>query len=146
MFYEKHFASQLRCSMCIPLCDLSERETVPIGYINVSTDDSHDLGYGLSKKFWRQGIVTEAGIAVIEQVRRDGIAYITATHDVNNPKSGAVMKRLGMKYQYSYEEQGQPKDLAVIFRMYQLNLDGCKNRVYQEYWKRSAVHFIESDV
>ncbi len=146
MFYEKHFASQYAAACAYHYAICLKEETVPIGYINVSTDDSHDLGYGLSKKFWRQGIVTEAGIAVIEQVRRDGIAYITATHDVNNPKSGAVMKRLGMKYQYSYEEQWQPKDLAVIFRMYQLNLDGCKNRVYQEYWKRSAVHFIESDV
>ena len=45
----------------------------------------------------------------LEQLKKDGIPYITATHDINNPRSGRVMKRLGMKYQYSYEEQWQPK-------------------------------------
>ena len=56
------------------------------------------------------------------------------------------MKRLGMNYQYSYQEQWQPKDLLVIFRMYQLNFDGNDNRVYKEYWNNSTVHFVETDV
>ena len=54
------------------------------------------------------------------------------------------MKRLGMKYQYSYEEQWQPKDLLVTFRMYQLNLDGDEDRVYRGYWDASSVHFVEN--
>lgn len=113
---------------------------------NVSTDDSYDFGYGLHKEFWHKGIVTEAGKAVIEQLKKDGIPYITATHDVNNPRSGGVMKQLGMKYQYSYEEQWQPKDILVTFRMYQLNLDEDINRVYKKYWDHSAVHFVETDI
>ena len=104
---------------------------------------SYDLGYGLRKEFWNKGIVTEAGRAVIEQLRKDGIPYLTATHDVNNPASGRVMEKLGMKYQYSYEEQWRPKDMPVIFRMYQRNLDGQNDRVYQRYWDESRVHFIE---
>lgn len=99
-------------------------DNYPIGYINVSTNDSHDLGYGLRREFWHKGIATEAGMAVIAQLRKDGTAYITATHDVSNPRSGGVMRQLGMKYQYSYQEQWQPKDILVTFRMYQLNLDG----------------------
>ncbi len=39
------------------------------------------------------------------------------------------MRNLGMVYQYSYEEQWQPKDIPVVFRMYQLNLNGSKVRV-----------------
>ena len=66
---------------------------------------------------------------MIEQLRKDGISYITATHDVQNPRSGEVMKKLGMSYQYSYEEKWQPKDLlAFTFRMYQLNLDEQEDR------------------
>lgn len=118
----------------------------PIGYVNVGTGGSYDFGYGLCREFWRRGIVTEAGKAVIEQLKRDGIPYITATHDVNNPKSGGVMRRLGMKYQYSYEEQWQPKDFLVVFRMYQLNLDGNSDRIYREYWNNSTVHFVERDI
>ena len=104
------------------------------------------LGYGLRKEFWHQGIVTEAAQAVITQVKRDGLPYLTATHDRDNPRSGGVMKQVGMKYQYSYEEQWQPKDILVTFRMYQLNLDGSEDRVYQKYWNESAVHFVEQDV
>ena len=53
------------------------------------------------------------------------------------------MKNLGMIYQYSYEEQWQPKNIPVTFRMYQLNFDGENDRVYKKYWEQYPVHFIE---
>ena len=118
----------------------------PIGYVKVSIDDSHDLGYGLCKEFWHKGIVTEACKALVEQLKKDGFLYITATHDVKNHRSGGVMKHLSMSYQYSYEEQWQPKDIPVIFRMYQLNFDGQNNRAYKKYWDNSTVRFIETEV
>ena len=118
---------------------------VPIGYITVKQDDSHDFGYALRKEFWHQGIVTEAGAAVIAKLQKDHVPYITATHDVQNPRSGGVMIHLGMKYQYSYEEEWQPKGYKVIFRMYQLNLDGQQNRVYRKYWDLYQNHFIETE-
>ena len=39
-----------------------------------------------------------------------------------------------MTYRYSYKEQWQPKNLPVIFRMYQLNLNGNNDFVYKKYW------------
>ena len=118
-------------------------DNIPVGYITVSGEDSHDFGYGLRKEFWHQGIVTEAGKAVIEELRKDEVPFITATHDVNNPASGKVMQRLGMTYQYSYEELWQPKNFLVTFRMYQLNLDENKDRIYRKYWEMYPVHYIE---
>ena len=59
--------------------------------------------------------------------------------------SGHVMRALGMRYCYSYEEQWQPKDFPVVFRLYQLNLDG-RTRVYRAYWEQSKKRFIESDL
>ena len=115
-----------------------------IGYANVSDTEARDLGYGFRKEFWHQGFATEAARAILEQLRRDGVLYITATHDVNNPHSGGVMRKLGMQYQYSYEEQWQPKNILVTFRMYQLNLDG-KDRVYRAYWEQYP-HFVEPDL
>ena len=114
-----------------------------IGYANVSDTEARDLGYGFRKEFWHQGFATEAARAILEQLRRDGVPYITATHDVNNPHSGGVMRKLGMQYQYSYEEQWQPKNILVTFRMYQLNLDG-KDRVYRAYWEQYP-HFVEEE-
>lgn len=114
----------------------------PIGYINVDTEEPYDLGYGLLREFWHRGIVTEAARAVIEQVKKDGLPYITATHDRNNPRSGGVMRNVGMEYRYSYEEQWQPKGIPVVFRMYQLNFDGS-GFVYNKYWEESSAHFVE---
>lgn len=52
------------------------------------------------------------------------------------------MRRLGMRYCYSYGEQWQPKDEWVIFRLYQLNLDG-RERTYRKYWDGAAVRYVE---
>lgn len=123
-----------------------KEDNVPVGYVHVSLDDSHDFGYGFRKDYWGQGLAAEAGQVVIEKLKAEGITYITATHDVNNPRSGAVMKKLGMHYVYSYKEQWKPKDIPVIFRMYQLNLDGKYERVYWKYWLQSAVHFVEKGI
>lgn len=54
------------------------------------------------------------------------------------------MQKLGMIYRYSYQEQWQPKDILVTFRMYQLNFDGNDDGVYREYWDSSKVHFVET--
>lgn len=120
-----------------------KEDNIPIGYVHVSGDDSHDLGYGLRKEFWHKGIVSEACKAIVEIVKKAPIPYITATHDINNPRSGKVMQTIGMKYQYTYEELWQPKNILVTFRMYQLNLDGQEDRVYKKYWDKYPVHFIE---
>ena len=104
------------------------------------------MGYALARRFWRCGYTREAGAALIKRLRRDGAPYVTATHDRNNPRSGHVMRALGMRYCYSYQERCMPKDILVTFRMYQLNLDGSEDRVYQKYWNESAVHFVEQDV
>ena len=89
------------------------------------------------------GIMTEACRALIRKRKTTDLPYITATHDRKNPGSGRVMEKIGMIYQYSYEEQWQPKDILVVFRMYQLNFDADQDRVYKKYWNKYPVHFIE---
>ena len=118
----------------------------PIGYVKADMDDSHDFGYALRKEFWHRGIATEAGRALVARLKQDRIPYVTATHDRNNPRSGGVMRQLGMKYCYSYVEQWQPKNIPVIFRMYQINLDGRDDRVYRAYWERYPEHFISERI
>ena len=145
-FYEERYVAKYAQPQAYAYAVCLKKDDEPIGYIKVDMEDHHDFGYGLRKEFWHQGIVTEAGKAVAAQVKKDGLPYITATHDAKNPRSGRVMKKIGMKYQYSYEEQWQPKDILVTFRMYQLNLDGNEERVYKKYWDTSAVHFIETDI
>lgn len=111
-FFEKRLKGKKHCfAICL------KGDDSPIGYVHAEEDDSHDFGYALRKEYWRRGIVSEASNAVIGLLKKEGIPYITATHDRNNPRSGAVMSRIGMKYCYSYQEQWQPKNFPVIFRM-----------------------------
>ncbi len=119
------------------------KDNGPIGYVNVSLDESYDLGYGLLPQFRGIGIMSEAVKAVICRIREDGLLYVTATHDVNNPRSGEVMKRAGMTYRYSYREFWKPKNFWVTFRMYQLNFDGDDTFIYSGYIGRNGNFFIE---
>lgn len=135
-FYEKQIAYSYAIA--------TKNDNRVIGYVHINDiGDSNDMGYALRKEFWHHGIVSEATKAVIEQVKKDGLPYITATHDRNNPRSGMVMQACGMKYCYTYEEQWQPKDFPVFFRMYQLNFDGNEDFVYMKYWDMYENHFIE---
>ena len=137
-YYDK--PSAYRYALCL------REDDIPVGYICLSNDESHDFGYSLKKEFWHRGLVTEGARAVVERIRAAGYPYITATHDVHSPRSGGVMKKLGMTYRYSYVEQWQPKNIPVTFRMYQVNLDGCTGRVYREYWDKAQTRFIETNI
>lgn len=142
-FFEEQYASKYAQPQGYAYAICLKEDNFPIGYINVSMGDSHDFGYGLRKEFWHKDITSEAAKAIVRQVKKDGLPYLTATHDRNNPRSGLVMQRAGMKYCYSYEEQWQPKNFPVVFRMYQLNFDGNDEFIYKKYWNESENHFIE---
>ncbi len=114
-----------------------------LGYLHAEDGDSHDLGYALGRDYWGRGYVTEAARRLLEQLRAEGVPFVTATHDRNNPKSGAVMRRLGMRYCYSYREQWMPKNIPVVFRMYQLNLADPAAEPYRGYWDRYGEHWVE---
>lgn len=145
-FYEERYAAKYAEPQAYAYAICLKEDNLPIGYIKVDMEEHHDFGYALRKEFWHKGIVSEAARAVVEQVKKDGLPYITATHDVNNPHSGGVMKKIGMKYQYSYEERVQPKNMLVIFRMYQLNFDGNEEFVYKKYWNMYENHFVEEQL
>lgn len=134
--YEKEVAYQY--AICF------KSNNIPIGYAVLSTSsDSYDFGYGLESVYWYQSLAKEAGEALIKQFKKDGLPYITATHDINNPNSGKVMQKLGMRYRYSYKENWQPKNKIVTFRMYQLNLNQSSDQTYMGYWNQYPDHFIE---
>ena len=60
--------------------------------------ESADIGYCLGRQYWGRGIMPEALRAVMDYLFDTvGVNRIAACHDVNNPKSGRVMKKAGMK-------------------------------------------------
>lgn len=85
---------------CIQLKENGEA----IGSISVVMlrDDTSEatVGYCLSEKYWHKGIMSEAFERVIEFLFDEvDVNRITATHDTNNPNSGKVMLKCGLKFE-----------------------------------------------
>jgi len=55
-----------------------------------------ELGYWLGPNYWGQGIMTEAGKAVVAHAIARGETRIHAQHFIDNPASGRVMEKLGL--------------------------------------------------
>lgn len=80
--------------------DLNE----PIGSISaVDVEDSTQkvhIGYCIGRKWWRQGITSEAFRAVIDFFFDEvGVNRVESRHDPNNPNSGKVMQKCGLRYE-----------------------------------------------
>lgn len=76
----------------------------PIGSISVVRQNDRveeaEIGYCIGSRWWHRGIMTEALTAVIEYLFTEvGMARVAARHDPNNPNSGGVMRKCGMKYE-----------------------------------------------
>ena len=76
----------------------------PIGSISVVRQNDRveeaEIGYCIGSQWWHRGIMTEALSAVIAYLFDEvGMNRIAARHDPNNPHSGGVMRKCGMKYE-----------------------------------------------
>ncbi len=83
---------------------LKENGDEVLGSISaVEVDDKIDkihIGYCLSRKYWHQGIMSEALAALVrfffEEVKAN---RIESRHDPRNPNSGKVMMKCGLKFE-----------------------------------------------
>ncbi len=66
-------------------CGLGERE------------GEAELGYWIAREHWGQGYATEAARAVIANAWMLGHRRLVASHYIDNPASGAVLRRLGFR-------------------------------------------------
>lgn len=76
----------------------------PVGAISVvsmkEAVKSVEIGYGIGRKWWHKGITSEAFAAVIKFLfENTEVNRIEAKHDTNNPNSGKVMLKCGLKYE-----------------------------------------------
>ncbi len=76
----------------------------PIGSISVVRQNDRveeaEIGYCIGSQWWHRGIMTEALSAVIDYLFTEvGMNRVAARHDPNNPHSGGVMRKCGMKYE-----------------------------------------------
>ena len=64
----------------------------------IESIDAAEMGYCMSRAYWGQGLMPEALRAVMDYLFDVvGLNRVAACHDANNPKSGRVMEKAGMK-------------------------------------------------
>ncbi len=83
---------------------LKELGDQPIGSISSFDLDGRvekaELGYCIGRNWWHRGIMPEALRAVMDYLFDEvGFQRLQACHDVNNPNSGAVMRKCSMIYE-----------------------------------------------
>ena len=70
--------------------------------------DEAEIGYCMSKAYWGRGIMPEALKAVMDYLfDTAGMNRVSACHDANNPKSGRVMEKAGMKKEGVLRQSGK---------------------------------------
>ena len=87
-------------SWCIELRETG-RVIGTIGYMWYQQDHaSAEVGYSLARNQWNKGIMTEALSRVLQYSFEDMQMHrIEAQHEVENPASGAVMRKCGMQHE-----------------------------------------------
>ena len=110
----------------------------PIGSISAVRQNEKieeaEIGYCIGSRWWHKGIMTEALSAVIEYLfTLVGMNRIAARHDPNNPHSGGVMRKCGMKYEGTHR---------ACDRNNQGVCDAAQYAILRSEWNRPK-HFME---
>ena len=96
----KHYPEENYYHWVITLKETNE----PVGSMAVMEQDERTakahIGYCIGRKWWHQGITSEALKAVMDFLFDEiGFNRIESRHDPRNPNSGKVMMKCGMKYE-----------------------------------------------
>ena len=91
---------------------LKENGPEPIGDISAHGIRENTLcatmGYCMSRAHWGKGVMTEALKAVIDFFFDEvGFNRVAADHDIENPASGRVMEKAGMRFEGTARQGGR---------------------------------------
>lgn len=117
-----------RCDFYQWAIALKEQGDEPIGTISVVDQNeklhSVHIGYCIGSKWWNQSITSEAFAAIIpvlfDQVK---VNRIEAQHDPQNPGSGKVMMKCGLRYEGTLRQADFSNRGMVDAAMYSLLAD-----------------------
>ena len=87
-------------SYCMVLRE-TKRVIGTIGFMSYDQDNSIvEVGYSLAREHWGKGLTTEALSAVIDFAFRElRVHRVEAMHECDNPASGRVMSKCGMRHE-----------------------------------------------
>lgn len=83
----------------LALCDRAGRLIGMVGMAPADGSGTAGLAYMLRRELWGRGIVTEVMSAFVPAAfRAFPLTALEADHDIDNPASGAVLRKLGFTY------------------------------------------------
>ena len=89
--------------------------------------DSVELGWVIGRKWWGNGYTAEAAERLLEFFFTEvSVNRICAGHDIDNPNSGRVMQKFGMKFEGTLRQSGKNNQGIV---------DMANYSVLREEWK-----------
>ena len=111
---------------------MKAQDDLPIGSnAVVSSDDAvlkAEVGYCIGRAWWHQGITSEALAGVIRFLFEDvGMERVEARHDVNNPNSGKVMEKCGMRKE-GVMRRADRNNQGIV--------DCCIHAILRDEWKK----------
>ena len=107
----------------------------PIGTISVVNKNEKlnimHIGYCIGSKWWNRGITSEAFSGIIPYLfEKVKVNRIESQHDPNNPNSGKVMMKCGLKYEGTHRQADFSNKGIVDASMYSL--------LASEYYERNG--------
>jgi len=98
--------------------ELKENKEVIGSICIVKTNEeikSGSLGYQISKHYRNKGYMTEALVCVLNYlINKIGYNRIEGGHSSDNPASGRVMEKAGMKYEGTLRQDGKNKNGILV--------------------------------
>lgn len=95
-----------------------KEDDLPIGYLKADTGEGHDLSYALRREYWRQGLISEAGEALLPFLKK---RRIPLSHGHPRPKQSRQRRRdeafghdLPLFLSGAVAAQGLPGDLPSL--------------------------------
>lgn len=107
-----------------------------IGFGPAGDGAAHDagvpeLGYWIARPYWGQGYATEAGAAVLGIAAMLGHGELLASHFLDNPASGRVLRKLGFEPTGRVEPRwscGRGADAPTVLYRRLLGTDGATSQ------------------
>lgn len=105
------------------VCKENNEAIGTIDLFNVNLiEKSCELGYCLSKKYWNQGIMSEACSAVLDfAFHKVNCTTVLACHHIDNIASGKVMEKNKMKYYKTTSEFDKLRNTNILLKYYKIN-------------------------
>lgn len=108
-----------------------------IGILDINDKNSHELNCVIHSDYQKLGYTSEACNLIIDHLKNIEYPYVTSPIKVSNDSVNNLVKKLKMKYKYTYN------DGVDDIRLYQLNLS--KQSICMKYWDNFP-HFVESSI